>query len=144
MTGKAPVNFVLRNNELSKSAQINFAGGNPQGCDAVHTGCDPRTACTTPPSGGVNCSCPEPPTAVIACAHTRKHAHRHTPKHMDMHKQVISTTGVFDGSLCELKGQVLDVFQKSISIDVFVPKPRNSEDISFLLIGQSVDIDCSL
>ena len=57
--------------------------------------------------------------------------------HEHTYKQVKGIAGTFDGSLCELKGQVLDVFQKSMSIEVSVPKPCDSKDIPFLLDSKS-------
>ena len=82
MTGKDPASFALRNNELSNNAKISFAGGSPLGCDAVHIGCDSRAVCATPPSGGVNCSCPKDLTPVIVHVHACMRTHTVSNGHM--------------------------------------------------------------
>ena len=61
------------------------------------------------------CSCPAPLTPVIA--RTRAQA--------------------FDGSRCKLSGQVLDVFEKSRTISVDVPKPLDSKQLPFVLVSKA-------
>ena len=107
-------NVLMRNNEVANHGSLSLRSGSPQGCDAGNSGrsvgCDHRAECTAA-TLGVQCSCLTPLQAVKG-----EHA-------------------VFDGSLCALKGQMLDIFEQSKAIDVFVPKPQDSNDIEITLVG---------
>ena len=52
--------------------------------------------------------------------------------------------GIFDGTQCVLDGVDLEIFQKSTEINIHVPKPLDSKDALFVLVGKSGSWLCML